>query len=39
MTASANQYVIEIGVAAFAETPSTWVLASSRRGGYGGHYR
>jgi hypothetical protein len=37
MTASANQYVMEIGVAAIGETSSTWVLASSRRGGYGGH--
>jgi hypothetical protein len=37
MTASATHYVIEIGVAAIVETPSTWVLASSRRGRYGAH--
>jgi hypothetical protein len=37
MRASANQYVMEIGIAAIVETSSTWALASSRRGGYGGH--
>jgi hypothetical protein len=36
MTASANHYVIEIGVAPIAETSSTWALASSWRGGHGG---